>query len=119
MTYQTPVDQVNFGHVITQNENKEQRAGYISSIFCVVYCEVFHKFASVFLEEDLCQYNHDWNKGEHPNWNCKGRRKNIFETFLKLTQTNDECFNKADLPRKRRVMATFSFVPDNIKKNLE
>ena len=67
-----PLDQVNFGFVIMimQNENKEQRAGFVSSIFCVVYCrggEMFQKFASVFLEQDLCQYNHDWDKGEHPN----------------------------------------------------
>ena len=69
MKYQTPVDQVNFGHVITQNENKEQRAGFVLSIFCVVNCrgEMLHKLASVFLEQDLCEYNHDWNKGEHPN----------------------------------------------------
>ena len=38
---------------------------------------------------------------------------------LSLIQTNDESFNKADLPRKWRVMTTFSFVPDNIKKNYE
>ena len=88
---------------------------------CAVYFrgDMSQKVASVFLEQDLCQYNHDWNKGEHPNWNCKStieEEKISLRQFLSLIQTNDECFHKADLPGKRRVMTTFSFVPDNIKK---
>ena len=56
--------------------------------FCIVYyCALFilrdemlPKFASVFLEQDLCQYNHDWNKGKHPNW--KGKTTNEEKKYL-------------------------------------